>query len=134
MPSAPARQPLAPQIARFIAVGGLGFALDLGLTLLCARWFDPAVARLIAIAVAVGITFIFNRRVTFASSDPAIFNEALRYCAVSLAGAGINFACYQAILAQAGQSAPALLLAVVIGSGVAMAANFSGMRLFAFAK
>lgn len=135
MPSASARRrPLAPQIARFAAVGGLGFAVDLVLTLLCARRLDPAAARLIAIAVAVGITFILNRRVTFASSDPAIFNEALRYCAVSLAGAGVNFACYQATLTQAGQSAPALTLAVVIGSGVAMAANFTGMRLFAFAK
>ena len=127
---------LAPQIARFIVVGGLGFVVDLGLTLALARFFglEADAARLIAIAFAVSFTFILNRRVTFASSDPAVFTEALRYCVVSLAGAGVNFACYQATLAQAGHSAPALALAVVIGSGAAMAANFTGMRLFAFAR
>ena len=130
------QQALAPQIARFVAIGGLGFAVDLGLTLFSARviGLDPGGARAIAIAIAVGITFILNRRVTFASSDPAVFREALRYCAVSLAGAAMNFCFYQLVLAHAGPSALALALAVVFGSGVAMAANFTGMRLFAFAR
>ena len=131
--------PLAPQLARFILVGGLGFGIDLGLTLAGTGpgGLEPARARIIGLAIAISVTFILNRRVTFGSADPALLRQAWRYGIVCLLGSAINFGFYRATLAMlpgAGPSAAALTLAVIIGSAVAMAANFAGMRFFAFAK
>ncbi|MCF6328558.1 MAG: GtrA family protein, partial [Henriciella sp.] len=82
---------LLKRLGRFGVVGGLGFVVDAGLTVtLIQAGLDPFSARLIAIALAMLVTWRLNRAVTFGSSDTSQKTEGLRYSAVAVSAAAIN--------------------------------------------
>lgn len=139
MPS-PDASGLAGQLARFASVGAIGFAVDLGATLVLAHWLGPDAGRIAAIVIAVAVTFALNRRMTFRSDDPAILHQALRYALVSAGGALVNFGGYRLALALFGSlgfspaTIASLSAAVAAGSVLAMGFNFLGAKIFAFTK
>ncbi len=60
---------LLKRLSRFAVVGGLGFVVDAGLTVtLIQVGLDPFSARLIAIALAMLVTWRLNRALTFGAS------------------------------------------------------------------
>lgn len=125
-------------VGAFALAGGLGFIVDAGVTTaLAGVGAGPVAARAPAIVLALLTTFVINRRFAFAPSGRGLAAEFARYVAVSAAGAAINIAAYliaAAVLTRAGLSAPsAAPLAVAIGSGAGMVANYLGYRGFAFA-
>ena len=73
------------QLAIYLAVGATGFAIYLATYLLCS-WLPDAVAVSIAYVVALAVHFTLNRRVTFASDNPAV-HQVGRYLTL----AGINY-------------------------------------------
>ncbi|MDR3493907.1 MAG: GtrA family protein [Ancalomicrobiaceae bacterium] len=134
LPASP-RRTAAARIVRFAAVGTTGFGIDAALTIGFIRLgLDAFLARALAISVAMGATYILNRRFTFgdtADADPAgIAGEATRYVAVAVGSAMLNWLVYSAALL----SVPGLppFAAIVIGSGVAMAASYLGYSRYAF--
>ena len=131
---------LPAQFARFLGVGAIGFAVDLAATILLAPVAGNGQGRIAAIILAVSATYWLNRRFTFGSANPRPLLEAGRYGLVSVAGASINFGIYWLVLALIGpsgappQAGPSLIFAVAAGSVAAIACNFTGSKLFAFAK
>ena len=112
------------QFLRFCAVGGLGFAIDSGITLLCTQSLGmrPAPARLLAFAVAASITWALHRGFTFRTQTHA--RSLIPYLLLTSIGAGINFSVYMAWLHWSGSSSNQIFLAVALGSGVALVFNF----------
>ena len=129
--AAPGNRPAA-----FLLVGAIGFAVDAGLTAgLVAAGLDPFSARALAILAAVATTWGLNRRLTFrmpAAAAGALAREGARYGLVAAAGSAVNWLVYSAALLAAPGLPP--LAALVLGSGVAMAANWLGYSRFAFRR
>lgn len=117
---------------RFCLIGALGFAIDaVALFALVERFaIGPVPARVLSLLIAVTATWLLHRRFTFRSTDPRRLAEWLRFLLVNGTGAAINFAVYVSVLV-AFPGTPALL-ALVMGSAVALLANYWGARLVAF--
>ena len=134
----PARPALARQIPAFAAIGGLGFCVDAGLTVLIVAGFglSPFLARLPAVVAATIATFLLNRAFTFAGRGFWL-HELGRYIVVAGSGQLVNYAVYAAVLTAIARlglgSAPTLIaFAVACGAGAAMVLTFLGFRFFAF--
>ena len=132
--------PIVRQIGAFAIIGSLGFICDAGLTLAFAGLgAAPLAARAPAAVIAVTLTFLLNRTLTFAAQGAPISGAALRYAIVSCLGVAINYGVYAGVVSLATMSGltptPVLLtFCVACGSGVAMVTNFIGFRTFAFAR
>ncbi|HEX3847007.1 MAG TPA: GtrA family protein [Steroidobacteraceae bacterium] len=124
---------LLRQIARFIVVGGLGFAIDGGLLYtLVSRGADPYLARAISFPPAVTATWYLNRVWTFAARSQAPRSQYLRYLAVQGAGALGNYAVYALILAFVRHTAERAFAAFAAGSAAGLLINFVGSRTLVF--
>ncbi|MEO1552545.1 MAG: GtrA family protein [Pseudomonadota bacterium] len=122
---------LLEQFGRFAMVGTIGFAVDIGITLgLVAFGVNPLWARIVAIALAMLTTWRLNRVLTFGASKTSQASEGLRYFAVAISVALINYAIYAALLLTIPTLPPAL--AVLISVGFATGLSFFGYRYFAF--
>lgn len=132
------------RILKFATTGGIGFAIDVGtLTLLNAGFgVNPYVARVFAIAVAMFSTWMINRRWTWkvhekTTSARAVAAEGVRYVAVAIGAALVNYGIYAATLyTLAGliEGFDDLLppVAAVVGTAVAMFVSWFGYSRFAF--
>lgn len=124
-------QQLRQQLARFALVGGLGFLVDIGITMiLIAHGVDPFVARVFAIALAVLTTWRLNRAITFGASATSQTREGARYFTVAILVAMLNYTIYAGVLIVAPSIPPGF--AIVIAVGFATVFSFLGYRLFAF--
>lgn len=116
-------------ILRFLVVGGLGFAIDLGSTmLLVASGVSPFYARPPAIALAMLFTWIANRSFTFAVKQEKSAAEAIRYASVALASSALNYAIYSVLVWKHCPTPFAVAIASVLQSF----ASYVGYRKFAF--
>lgn len=77
---------------KFALVGLLGIAVDFGLTFLCKELLksNKYVANSIGFATAASSNFVFNRIWTFASTDPDVSGQYIKFIMVSLIGLLIN--------------------------------------------
>ncbi|MGI9371823.1 MAG: GtrA family protein [Hyphomicrobiales bacterium] len=123
----------ASSFLRFCAVGVFGFLVDAGLLItLITFGASPILARAISVIIAITATWAANRMWTFRSTDENLGLEWLRYLATSAAGAAVNFAIYCTILFSFPLTSP--ILALAIGSGIALVVNYLGARFFAFSS
>jgi len=128
---APPMPRLAPQLVRFIVVGGIGFIADAGLVFLLTRLgMSPIAARIPSIATAILLTWYLNRRLTFKVAHASSAGELVRYSGVALVSACLNFAVYTALVL--GGVIPEV--AVAVATIALMAVNFFGYKLFAFRR
>ncbi len=119
------------KFARFACVGGLGFVVDTGLTLLLIhRGIDPYTSRVFAIIFAMITTWRLNRALTFGASRTSQTSEGARYFAVAFLAAILSYAIYATLLLTFTGFPPAL--AIVIAVGTTTMASFLGYSRFAF--
>jgi putative flippase GtrA len=122
------------QIGWFLVAGSLGFVADAGMLalLLSATPLGPFAARVLAILFALGVTWIFNRSLTFGRSRYPLALEGARYGGVGLLSALINYGVYATVL----MLVPAIhpLVAVAIASIGAMSFSWTGYSRFVFRK
>lgn len=120
------------KLIRFGIAGGLGFLIDAGVLALLLHLtpLGPFVARVIAIALAMLATWLFNRTFTFDRSPHSLAAEGFRYGSVGITSALVNYALYAALLI----ALPALqpLAALVFASAAAMFFSFFGYSRFVF--
>lgn len=120
----------------FLVVGGIGFSVDAASLLLLTHvaGLDPYLSRVLSFAVAVTATYVLNRSWSFRerASGQRRGREYVRYVVVQLVGVGINFACFAACIETMALFATYPVLALAVGSIVAMAWNYAGARLFTF--
>jgi putative flippase GtrA len=70
-----ARSRLTPELATFLAVGGTGYVVDVGLFNLLRSvapfaTLDPSVARILAVIAAMSVTYLGNRTLTWHNHRP----------------------------------------------------------------
>lgn len=134
---------LAYRVRGFLFAGSLGFITDAGMTFQLTHLakFSPFAARPLAMFCAISVTFMINRRWTFAQSSQGTAREFLRYLSVNILGACVNYTLYSLILLTLTALAPdllpqslAMIVGLVCGSGLAMVINYKGFQNFAFRK
>lgn len=123
------------RLVRFATVGGCGFIVDAGMTELLVHFGSGAyVARVVAIAAAIAVTYGLNRRLTWKSTargrDAAA--EIGRYLAVALSTAAVNYLIYAGLVLAMPGLRPAL--AVGIASGIAMVMSYLGYGRLVFSR
>jgi putative flippase GtrA len=118
---------------RFSVVGTLGFVVDAGVLqiLISFGGLGPILARAISIPTAVLATWLLNRTFTFRSDGPALAS-LVRYIAVSIAGAAVNFAVYTTLVLVSPLMAAHPVLPLAIASIIALVVNYLGSKHFAF--
>ncbi len=129
-------KPVTVQSAWFIAVGCIGFAVDAGCFYLLADTvgLSPLLARLLAFVPATVVTWVLNRSLSFSGVGQAhrgLGTQYLCYVAVQGLGIALSMGVFYATL-HAWHMPP--MLALALGSLTAMALNFTGSRLFVFAR
>lgn len=119
----------------FIIVGGIGFIIDASILSILVHgygWGDYT-ARIVSFAVAVTATWYLNRRYVFyARKTPDRHREFSRYLAVQLTGMAINFLAYSLCIATVEIMDRWPVMALAVGSTVALFFNFMGARIFVF--
>lgn len=131
---APGRGDILRHYGGFVLAGGLAFITDAGVFSLLASGLDvPAlVARPVAIAVAMVVSWWINRTVTFPVGTPASLAEFSRFAAVAWGTAALNYLVFAGlILARPDLSK---VLAIAIASLVAMVVAYLGMRHAVFRR
>lgn len=125
-------------VSRARHYGGFALAGMLALTtdgivlesLTGAGW-HPLVARPFAIAMAMVVSWLVNRRITFAMQSRPSLREYGRFAAVSWSAQAVNYLVFGAILIAHTTTPP--LLALVLASLVAMFVSYFGFRYGVFA-
>jgi putative flippase GtrA len=120
------------QFGRFCLVGGVGFIVDAGLTLLITQGFglSPVLSRAVAFASAASVTWALNSRFTFRSRGG--LGSWMPYVLSTSIGALVNGGIYLLWLHLAGRTAAQILVGVALGSAVALVFNFTIARRFIF--
>jgi putative flippase GtrA len=120
------------QFARFLAVGAVGYVVNLAVFAAAAHGLgiDFRAAAAASFAVALMTTFALNRHFTFAAGDRDPARQFGRYALVNLAGFATNLVVLVALVSAA---KVAKLPAEAIAAAVAAPVNFAGNRLWAFA-
>lgn len=122
---------LVNKFARFAGVGGTGFIIDTGLTLLLIhRGIDPFTSRVFGILIAMITTWRLNRAWTFGASRTSQTSEGVRYFIVAILAAILSYAIYTALLLSLAGFPPAL--AIIIAVGTTTLISFFGYSRFAF--
>ena len=128
-------QAIGRQAASFIIVGGLGFIVDASiLTFLNSVYkIELLPARLVSFSVAVTVTWLLNRRRTFADrKDHRKVREWSRYAAVNGVGALLNLGIFFWLLHRFSALNDVPLVPLAIAASVAMVFNFIASRQLAF--
>jgi putative flippase GtrA len=121
-------------LTRFAVVGAIGFAVDaavLQLLVSLAGW-SPFAARAVSFPAALTATFVLNRAWTFRALRMSPVRAYGAYGVIQSIGALLNLFVFSICLL----AVPALyerpIVALAIGSGVAMLFNFYASRLLVF--
>ena len=120
------------RIALFLIAGGSGFLVDAGVLWLMLNLTPagPYLGRAVAILVAMGFTWFFNRTFTFGRSTRSIAAEGLRYGTVGVLTALNNYGLYAALLFTIPMLQP--FAALVFASIGAMGLSFFGYSRYVF--
>jgi putative flippase GtrA len=120
---------------RFAAIGTLGFAIDAALFVLLndAFGWPIASARVVSTVCAIAATWALNRRLTFAGRRSRRWAaELARYAFFQSAGLAVNVGTFALALWVVPPLRAVPVVALALGSGVAMLFNFATARTFAF--
>ena len=118
------------QLAKFCAVGGSGYVVNLAVyTLLLSAGFGIGQSAVGAFLVAVGNNYALNRCWTFRAAG-GVVEQGFRYLAVSCGALGANLLVLGAIVASGGHPIGAQAVAVILVTPL----SFLGNKLWSFAR
>lgn len=128
---------LNSEIVKFAVVGATGFVVDAGIVTLLFKGlnFDPNVSRLIAIAFAVLATILLNRYWTFSHArHGCVWYQSVTYLITQAIGLSLNYKIYEFLVSGGDIWYQWPVLAVGVGSVVAMFVTFSLSKWIVFKK
>ncbi|MDY6982667.1 MAG: GtrA family protein [Pseudomonadota bacterium] len=129
------------QLLRFGMTGAVGYVVDsLVLYLMMALGMGFLRGRLVSFVCAVVVTFLLNRRYTFAGQlqtagvRPPLWQEFGLYLAAMAFGGLLNLATYWFVVTSVPHFPALFALAVAAGSLVGMVVNFASAKWWVFAR
>ena len=126
------QSPVLTNLVKFLSVGVVGLAVDLGLFSLL-EWLGVnfMIARAVSLPIATLVTWTLNRRHTFEATGRKAHQEAMRYVLVTAVAQSVNYG----VMALAALVLPHLphVIAAFVGSVVATLFSYTGQRFFTFA-
>ena len=126
---------LKTRLSRFTFVGFVGFLVDGGILVLMHDVFgvNPYASRCVSFPVAMTVTWLMNRLLTFSDrKDARAGSELGRYATVAIAGALLNMLIFFALVRYFTFMSEIVLLPLAIAAGIALVFNFIGSRFFVF--
>lgn len=119
------------QLARFTAVGGSGYVVNLVTFALVVHGLNAGyrLGAVVAFLAGVSNNFLWNRHWTFDARDGHAGRQAARFVAVSVAAFGVNLAVLELLVATT--TLPEIG-AQAIAVATAMPCNFLGNKLWTF--
>jgi dolichol-phosphate mannosyltransferase len=119
------------QLARFAAVGGSGYVVNLAVYALLLPLTDYRLAATGAFGVAVTNNFVWNRRWTFRDHDGPRHHQAARFLTVSVVAVGFNLAVLTGLVDGLGVDE---LIAQAAAIVLATPLSFVGNKLWTFSR
>lgn len=119
----------------FAMSGVAGFVVDASIVYGLTRflYWGPILAQILAFAVAVTVTWLINRRITFAcKASPDWLREWSRFVAANSIGALVNNGMYVALVLTMPVFHDQPVLAVAMGSLAGLGFNFAASRAWVF--
>lgn len=115
-------------------VGGVGFAVDTAALYLLARGagLDLYSARVASYLIAASVTWWLNRHFTFETTARPSAGEWVKYVTLNAVGALVNYGIYAAAITWTATARAEPVIAVALGSAVAMVVNFLANRHLVF--
>jgi putative flippase GtrA len=123
------------RFARFIVVGGIGFAIDAGVLMLALHRLAASVyaARALSFTTAVVATWLLNRVFVFdAARRGSVVAEYGRYFVTQVAGALTNLGVFVALIEIFPRLASTPVLPLAAGAILGAVVNFAGASLWVF--
>lgn len=116
----------------FILGGALAFTTDAAVLLLLTKvaGLSPLIARPFGIALAMVVSWLINRTITFAMPTAPTLREFAGFAAVSWTAQAVNYAVFAAILLGFPGTEP--LVAVFLACLVSMLVSYAGFRFGVF--
>jgi len=119
------------QLAKFCAVGAIGYAINLGVYAgLLHAGVHYLVAATCSFLVAVTNNYIWNRQWTFRDRRRGIATQGARFFVVSLASLGANLAVLHVLIILGSGKLAAQAIAIVVVTPL----NFVGNKLWSFRR
>jgi len=120
--------------AGFLIAGSLAFITDVAVFHILASLLGIPIliARLLSISMAMVVSFLINRRATFAMPGPPRFREFLRFAAVGWLSSALNYALFAGVMLARPETRP--LIAIALATAVSMVVSYLGMRMAVFRK
>jgi putative flippase GtrA len=127
-------RPSKAELVLFSLAGAAGFLVDVGIVWIFTRAaVAPLTAQAIAFTVAVTVTWLLNRRFTFAHhASPNWLREWLHYVAANSIGAVVNNGVYALLVLTVATFSKEPVFAVAIGSLAGLIFNFTASRALVF--
>ena len=112
----------------FLLGGALAFLTDAAVLVGLTRWLglSPFFARPFSISVAMIVSWLINRTITFAQTTPPTFAELGRFAAVAWSAQAVNYCVFALILLAMPGLEPVLALA--LACLVSMFFSFTGYK------
>jgi putative flippase GtrA len=122
------------ELVYFSLAGVAGFLVDAGIVwLFTMAGVDPFTAQIVAFTLAVTVTWLLNRRFTFAHhASPNWVREWTHYVAANSVGAIVNNGVYAILVLSVALFSKEPVLAVAVGSLAGLLFNFTASRALVF--
>lgn len=124
-------------LVRFGIVGSIGFAVDLGIlaVLVHGAGWNPLMARLVAMGIAVTCTWLLHRNWTFSAGRlRSPLQQSLLYGMVQILSLSLNYAVFSVLLLSGDIWRSFPVLAAAAGSLCAMTITYVFCKRIAFAE
>lgn len=115
------------ELVFFGIAGILGYLIDVALTTVFLPFVGPYVARVPSFIGAATVTWLFNRRFTFADTERRyqhLWKEYLHYLGLMVFGLATNYTVYAVSITLIGSNKYAIPLCVAFGSLAGMVVNY----------
>ncbi len=122
----------AKHIASFVLAGSLAFVTDIGVLTALTQGLgvSPFLARIGSISVAMVVSWLINRALTFRASGPPTLAEFGRFAGIAWSANIVNYLVFSAILLV--RPITPEILAAGLSAIPAMVLSYLGMRLAVF--